>query len=91
MKRGFLECPNCGTEFEPKRRHQRFCKTGCRVDHWVKIHPRVEIEKPFRLGKTEDGRLVVIQEIPAGARTIRLTLPDEPGGNHRAEEAQKRG
>ncbi len=55
-----IRCEHCGTELELKRMKQRFCSAGCRSQHWDLAHPRIEIEKPFKLSRTEDGRLMIV-------------------------------
>ena len=31
-------CDGCGTEFQPRRRHQKFCTASCRKQHWERRH-----------------------------------------------------
>ena len=62
MKGDIATCPNCGKSFEQRRKDQQFCSSRCRYEYWNRAHPRVEIEKPFRLSRAEDGRLVIVQE-----------------------------
>ena len=57
-----VNCENCGTEFEAKRRRHRFCTPACRYEFWTRTHPRLEIGKPCRIEVDEEGRLVIVQE-----------------------------
>lgn len=43
-------CPECGDAFTIIRPHQRFCSPGCRLDHWMARHPRINLEKEKEKG-----------------------------------------
>ena len=45
-------CPECGDAFTIIRPHQRFCTAGCRLDHWLARHPRIDLTKE---GKAREG------------------------------------
>ena len=38
------KCGWCGTEFQPVRKWQEFCKSICRFKRWDKNHPRTLLE-----------------------------------------------
>lgn len=43
-------CPECGDTFIIRRPHQRFCCAGCRLDHWLARHPRINLEREKEKG-----------------------------------------
>jgi hypothetical protein len=52
-------CPNCNSEFNPARKHQRFCKAKCRVSYWVNTHPKVN---PFTAEEVRKLKALVAKE-----------------------------
>jgi hypothetical protein len=32
------ECLNCGSAYEKKATHQKYCKSACRIEHWQKVN-----------------------------------------------------
>ncbi len=49
MKGDVVECANCGTSFEQRRRDHLFCSERCRYEFWNRTHPRVTIGKGFKI------------------------------------------
>jgi hypothetical protein len=43
---GYLECRNCGKQFAKKRVKQVHCSAKCRMNHWLKMNPRVKLVPP---------------------------------------------
>jgi endogenous inhibitor of DNA gyrase (YacG/DUF329 family) len=41
---GVVKCKECSKEVTKKRRTQEFCSTKCRVNNWMKNHPRMLIQ-----------------------------------------------
>lgn len=38
-------CLMCSEPFAPRRGHQKFCSSPCRLAKWLKDHPRISLVK----------------------------------------------
>lgn len=60
-------CQQCGELYVVKREKQRFCKPLCRVKHWNRSHPRIDLGE-FKLQKGD--RKPTAQELEAAGYTL---------------------
>lgn len=75
-----MHCQDCGTEFEPKRAHGRFCSDACRL-RWNRRNSRAPAEPPAQAraaaadlamlaGARQAGRITAGQFAAAAVKVI---------------------
>jgi endogenous inhibitor of DNA gyrase (YacG/DUF329 family) len=46
-----VTCPECKGRFLKRRTGQKFCSADCRIQNWLKLHPRINLANENQKGE----------------------------------------